>query len=77
MEFDAYRLIQYSSGEGAHFGSQTTALNFAAAPYNGDIFRKVAVIHFNELFKDAVKTIIAKHPMGILVILPTQIDKKG
>lgn len=76
MEFEAYRLIQYSTSDGQHFGSQTTALNFAAAPYNGDIFRKVAVIHFNELFRDAVKTIISKHPMGLLVILPNQIDAK-
>ena len=77
MEFEAYRLIQYSSSEGgAHYGSQSTALNFAAAPYIGDVQRKIAVIHFSELFKDAIKTIQAKHPLGLLVILPTQIDTK-
>ena len=76
MEFEAYRLIQYSTGEGVHFGSQSSALNFAAAPYTGDIFRKIAVVHFTELHRDTIKNIVSKHPMGLLVILPTEIDRK-
>lgn len=49
MEFEAYRLIQLSTSEGLQQGSQATALNFAAAHFEGDIFRKIAMIHFDDL----------------------------
>ena len=73
MDFEAYRLIQYSTSEGKALGSQSASLNFAAAHYKGDIMRKIAVIHFNELFGDLLSTIMPKHPLGLLVILPNKI----
>jgi hypothetical protein len=56
MEFEAYRLIQYSSGDGVQsYGSLSNSLNFAAAHFKGDIFRKVALIHFSELYPEALQ----------------------
>jgi len=68
-EFDVFRLIQIQQGD-QFYGSQSSSLNFAAAHFTGDVFRKVAVIHFNELFDNALQQIIQKKPMGILVVLP-------
>ena len=71
MEFDAYRLIQYSTSETQHYGSLSTSLNFAAAHFSGDIFRKIAVIHLSEIYPEAMTQIFGKNPMGLLVILPS------
>lgn len=75
MEFEAFRLIQYTANEGTlqggTFGSLSNSLNFAAAHFSGNIFRKVAVIHFNELYSEVTDNILSKSPLGLLVILPT------
>jgi hypothetical protein len=75
MEFEAFRLIQYTANEGIQqgntFGTLSNSLNFAAAHFSGNIFRKVAVIHFNELYADVTENIFSKSPLGLLVILPT------
>ena len=71
MEFDAYRLIQYTTAaDNQHYGSLSGSLNFAAAHFSGDIFRKVALLHFNEIYPEVVQHIFAKNPMSLLVILP-------
>ena len=57
MEFDAYRLIQYTTSEGQHFGSLSSSINFAAAHYYGDIFRKVALLQFIEIYPDVLNQI--------------------
>jgi hypothetical protein len=54
MEFDAYRLIQYSTSDGQEFGSHSTSINYAAAYYQGQISRKVALIHFSELYPEVL-----------------------
>ena len=78
MEFEAYRLIQYTSNEGPAlgntFGSLSNSLNFAAAHFTGNVFRKVAVIHFNELYSDVTYQILQKSPLSLLVILPSPAD---
>lgn len=74
MEFDAYRLIQYTTAEGSDYGSLSNSVNFAAAHFAGDIFRKVAVIHFNELVPDVLNRIFEKNPLSLLIILPQNID---
>lgn len=38
--------------------------------YSLDIFRKIALIHFNDLTVENLVTLILKRPFGILVILP-------
>ena len=76
MDFEAYRLLQYSTSDGKHFGSQSSSLNFASAHYKGDVYRKIAIIHFNELFSDVLEIIMQRSPLGLLVILPQSIDKK-
>jgi len=48
----------------------SNSLNFAAAHFSGDVFRKVATIHFEELYSEALQDIIKKGPLGLLVILP-------
>jgi hypothetical protein len=53
------------------YGSQSNALNFAAAHFQGDIFRKVALIHFNDLYSGVVFNLLNKSPMGLLVVLPS------
>lgn len=71
MDFEAYRLIQYTSvSDGQTYGSLSNSLNFAAAHHSGDIFRKVVVIHFSELYPEALQDIIRKGPLGLLVVLP-------
>ena len=55
---------------GNTFGSLSNSLNFAAAHFTGNVFRKVAVIHFNELYAEFTDQILQKSPLGLLVILP-------
>lgn len=45
-------------------------MNFAAAHFSGDIFRKVSLIHFNDLYPDVVTEIFSKNPMSLIIILP-------
>ena len=81
IEFDAQRLIQYTTSEGETFGSLSSTLNFAASHYTGDIFRKVALIHFNELILSSdpnfISKVFSKNPLSILFILPRDFESAG
>lgn len=71
MEFEAYRLIQYTTSEGQTLGSLSSSLNFAAAHPMGDIFRKVVVVRFDELYPELINETASKNALGLLVILPS------
>lgn len=75
MEFEAYRLIQYAtaSAEGGlqTFGSLSNSLNYAAAHPSGDVFRKVALVRFDELYPALVNEVLSKGALGLVVILPS------
>ena len=47
-EFNVFRLIQLNEKD-QMIGSQSTALNFQGVHIAGNIFRKVAVLHFDDL----------------------------
>ena len=58
MEFEAFRLIQYSTSEGQTFGSLSNSINFAAAHPSGDVFRKVVVVRFDELYPTLITDVV-------------------
>ena len=76
MEFEAYRLIQYAtastSTEGVlqAYGSLSNSLNFAAAHPSGDVFRKVVLARFDEIYPGLANDVIGKGALGMVVILP-------
>lgn len=71
-------MIQYTTSEGETFGSLSNSLNFAAAHYSGDIFRKVVLLHFNDALRfeshATITQIFAKSPMSVLFILPSEFE---
>jgi hypothetical protein len=70
MEFEAYRLIQWATSDGQTFGSLSNSLNFAAAHSSGDVFRKVVIVRFDEIYPGLINDILQKNALGLLVILP-------
>ena len=52
-------------------------MNYAAAHFSSDVFRKVAVIHFDELYPEVIQHIIQKNPLGLLIILPEASQAKA
>ena len=54
------------------FGSLSNSLNYAAAHPSGDIFRKVALVRFEELYPALVNEVLSKGALGMVVILPSR-----
>ena len=52
-------------------------MNFAAAHFSGDVFRKVALVRFDELYPGLVDEIVKKNALGLLVILPSEATQQS